>query len=157
MKKYYTYIKIALMLFLLIFIITDLAGDKNSKADIQTVAAQVAAEAGYDSASPAENRMVKRFYGMNVQDYAGVVLYAPQDNMDARELLIVKLADQSQKSAVEASIESRLATQKKSFDGYGAEQTKLLNDHMLVIEGNYILYMVGENQEPVRKAFLKSL
>ena len=101
--------------------------------------------------------MVKRFYGLNPKDYEGAILYAPSDNMDAKELFLIKLTDVSQSDAVQDAIEERLDTQKKSFEGYGAEQTKLLNDHVLEVKGNYILYYVGGNTSKVRQAFLDSL
>lgn len=157
MKKYYTHIKIALVVFLLVFIIADMCRDGISKAKIETVTADTVKAAGMEELSPAENRMVKRFYGLNPNDYEGAVLYAPQDNMDVHELFIVKLKDVSQKEEVEAAIQERLDTQMKSFEGYGAEQVALLNKHVLVVKGNYVFYMVGEKAKDAQAAFLHSL
>ena len=140
MKNYYTYIKIALVVLLLGFIVFDMRRDPISNAQIDTVEKAVVSVSDFKDASPSENRMVKRFYGLNPKDYEGAILYAPSDNMDAKELFLIKLTDV-----------------KKSFEGYGAEQTKLLNDHVLEVKGNYILYYVGGNTSKVRQAFLDSL
>ena len=105
----------------------------------------------------AEARMVKRFYGLNPKDYEGAVLYAPIDNMDAHEMLLVKLKDSSQKKQVQDAILERLDTQLKSFQGYGAEQTALLNKHVLLERGNFVLYVVGEHASDAQEAFVKSL
>ena len=156
-NKIFQYVKIGLVLLLLVFIVWDLRDDDISNADIETVAESVAKAAGMDGLQPAGNRMVKRFYGLNPKDYEGAVLYAPKDNMDANELFIVKLSDVSQSDAVVDAIEERLETQKNSFEGYGAEQTKLLNDHVLQVEGNFILYAVGEQAKDVQAVFLNSL
>ena len=139
MKNYYTYIKIALVVLLLGFIVFDMRRDPISNAQIDTVEKAVVSVSDFKDASPSENRMVKRFYGLNPKDYEGAILYAPSDNMDAKELFLIKLTDVSQSDAVQDAIEERLDTQKKSFEGYGAEQTKLLNDHVLEVKGNYIL------------------
>ena len=128
MKNYYTYIKIALVVLLLGFIVFDMRRDPISNAQIDTVEKAVVSVSDFKDASPSENRMVKRFYGLNPKDYEGAILYAPSDNMDAKELFLIKLTDVSQSDAVQDAIEERLDTQKKSFEGYGAEQTKLLND-----------------------------
>lgn len=157
MKRYMTIVKGVLILGLLIFIALDLRGEKTSDADLEDVRTAVLSAAGFTDMSQAENRMVKRFYGLNPKDYDGVILYAPEDNMDANELLLVKLADESQSQEVEAAILERLETQKNSFDGYGAEQTKLLNNYVLQIKGNYIFYMVGENAAKAEEAFVSSL
>ena len=157
MKNYYTYIKITLVVLLLGFIVFDMRRDPISNAQIDTVEKAVVSVSDFKDASPSENRMVKRFYGLNPKDYEGAILYAPSDNMDAKELFLIKLTDVSQSDAVQDAIEERLDTQKKSFEGYGAEQTKLLTDHVLEVKGNYILYYVGGNTSKVRQAFLDSL
>jgi hypothetical protein len=156
MKNVLTYIKAALVIGLLVFIIMDLREEPTSTAKIEDVAQAVLKASGLD-VEEASNRSIKRFYGLDPQDYEGIVLYAPQDNMDVNEILIVKLSDVSQAQTVEDAIEDRLATQEKSFEGYGATQTKLLKDHVLKVRGNYILYAVGENAQSIQKAFLNSL
>lgn len=157
MKKYLFHIKIVLIVLLFLFIFVDVGSKKTSEADIQSVVEEVARTAGTQEVPVAEERMVKRFYGLNPKDYEGVVLYAPQDNMDVHEIFLVKLKDVSQEEAVEAAIEKRLDTQLKSFEGYGIEQTALLKKHVLDVQGNYIFYMVGEKATATHKAFLDSL
>lgn len=157
MNRYLSYIKIGLILLLAVFIGWDLRSESVSSAKLEDVEAAVVKAAGFQDAEPAANRMIRRFYGLNPRDFDGAVLYAPSDNMDVHEILIVKLADLSQSQTVQDAIEERLATQKKSFEGYGVEQTKLLNDHVLQVSGNYILYAVGEHAADARTAFLNSL
>lgn len=157
MKNYWTYAKIGLCVLLLLFIVLNLSGDKISETDIDSLTKNVVKAAELEGAQQAESRMVKRFYGLNPKDYEGAVLYAPEDNMDAHELLIVKLSDVSQQKDVREAIEERLDVQMKSFDGYGAEQTALLKAHVLQIEGNYVFYMVGEHAREAQKAFEDSL
>lgn len=157
MRSKWSYCKIALTVLLLVFIIWDMGSGGISDADIESVTEQVVKAAGMEEMQPAGGRMVKRFYGLNPNDYAGVVLYAPADNMDARELLIVKMKDVSQREEVEEAIEERLDTQLKSFEGYGPEQTALLKSHVLRVEGNYVFYMVHERAQEAGSAFVKSL
>ena len=156
-KKHFTHIKKIFIVLLAVFILFDLFGDRTSKADINAVADETAKAAGFDDMTRAENRMMKRFYGVNPKEYDGAVLYSPQDNMDVHELFIVKLKDVSQQETIERAIEERLDTQIKSFEGYGAEQVALLQKHVLEVKGNYVFYMVGENAQAARKAFLNSL
>ena len=156
-KKHFTHIKKVFIILLAVFILFDLFGDRTSKADINAVADETAKAAGFDDMTRAENRMIKRFYGVNPKEYEGAVLYAPQDNMDVHELFIVKLKDVSQQETIERAIEERLDTQIKSFEGYGSEQVALLKKHVLEVKGNYVFYMVGENAQVARKAFLNSL
>lgn len=155
--KYIGVVKYVLILLLLIFIVSLLSGGEVSDAELKDVSKQVVKAYGADGLSAADNRMVKRLYGINANDYEGVTLYVSDSNMKVEELLIVKLKDVSQADAVEAAIEGRLDKQLESFEGYGVEQSKLLKDHVLDVRGNYILYVVDKNAKTADKAFQKSL
>ena len=157
MRKFYPHLKILLTVLLIVFVISSLTGGDISSADMQTVAGQVVKGTKFEQMSPAENRIIKRFYGLNANDYESVVLYAPGDNMDVHELLLVKLKDLSQQKTVEDAVGKRLETQLNSFEGYGAEQVALLNKSVTIVKGNYIFFMVDEDAAKAQKAFLKSL
>lgn len=150
-------IKYILIILLFVFIVSLLSGGEISNAKLDSVSEKVVKEIGTDKISVADNRMVKRLYGINANDYEGVTLYVAGSNMEVEELLIVKLASTSQSESVQEAIENRLEKQLESFEGYGPEQCKLLNDHVLDIKGNYILYVVDQKAKAADKAFQKSL
>lgn len=131
--------------------------DRQSSAALPDVSAAVLATLDQTTMEEADTQMVKRLYGLDPAEYAGVVLYAPVTNMDAEELLIVKLQDVSQQETVEQAVQARLKTQKTSFDGYGVEQFALLEQSVVDVEGNYVLFVVGENAGKAQKAFLAAL
>lgn len=152
-----TAIRIGMVVILLVFMIGLQLGGKSSKAEIGTVAARVTDGMDLSSMNESTHVMFKKFYGLNANDYEGVVLYSPVSNMDAEELLILKLKDNGQaESAVEA-INKRLETQKSSFEGYGIEQFDLLEKHILDVQGNYILYIVHPDAAKADQAFRDSL
>lgn len=155
--RYIGVVKYILILLLLVFIVSLLSSGEVSNAELKDVSKQVVKAYGAEGLSAADNRMVKRLYGINANDYEGVTLYVSDSNMKVEELLIVKLKDVSQAGAVEAAIEGRLDKQLESFEGYGVEQSKLLKDHVLDVKGNYILYVVDKKAKTADKAFQKSL
>ena len=150
-------IRIAMVAVLLVFMIYLQMGAKESDAAIGDVAGAVVNTIDTSTMEESANRKFKKFYGLNAGDYEGVVLYAPISNMDAEELLIVKLKNSSQAETVRAAIEKRLETQKSSFEGYGIEQYDLLENHILDIRGNYILYVVHSDANKALQAFRDSL
>lgn len=152
-----TIIRYAMIAGLLICAILLQLNNTVSSASIETVAEKVTQACSLTSAVQADNRMFKRLYGLNASDYEGVVLYSPTSNMDVQELLIVKLKDLSQSAQVEAAVQARLQSQLDSFEGYGVEQYKLLQDHALQVRGNYIFYLVHPDAKKGEQAFLKSL
>lgn len=157
MKKIIEYVKYVLIILLVVFISSLLADDNISKAKIDNVTKAVANKLKDDSLSPAANRMVKRLYGLNPGDYDGISVYISDSNMKVEEFLLVKLKDTSQADAVQAAAKARLDRQLESFEGYGPEQCKLLKDHILDVQGNYILFVVHKNAKAADKAFQKSL
>ncbi len=109
-------------------------------------------------AQRADDRMLRRLYGLNPSDYAETVLYYPASNMGVEELLLVKLREKNQAETVESAVQARLSAQKQSFDGYGVEQTALLHHNaVLLVRGSYVLFAVSENAQAIRQAFLDAL
>lgn len=152
-----TILRITMVAALLIFMIILQVGNRSSNASLESVSQEVLGAADQEGMQESNNRMFQKFYGLDAQDYEGVTLYSPVSNMDAQELLIVKLKDSSQAEAVTEAINSRLETQMNSFEGYGIEQYAMLEDHILDVQGNFILYVVNPNAQAADDAFRNSL
>lgn len=152
-----TIIRIAMVAALLIFFIVFQVGNKSSNASLESVSENVVGTLDLEGMQESNNRMFQKFYGLDAEDYEGVTLYSPASNMDAQELLIVKLKDTSQAEAVTEAINSRLETQMNSFEGYGIKQYAMLEDHVLDVQGNFILYVVHPNAGSADEAFRNSL
>lgn len=152
-----TPIRIGMVVILLVFIILLQVGNKNSNSTLNAVTDSVIKAIKVEGMEESSNRMFKKFYGLNASDYEGVTLYAPVTNMNAEELLIIKLKDRSQAESVTEAINSRLETQKSSFEGYGIEQFDLLENHVLDVQGNFILYIVHPDATKADQAFRSSL
>ena len=130
---------------------------KDSDTPIEEVASQVLSAISTESMQESNSRMLKKLYDLDADSFDGVVLYTPVTNMDVTELLIVRLSSDEQTEAVTEAANSRLETQKNSFEGYGAEQTALLNAAVLEVRGNYVLYVVHPDAPAAQQAFLDSL
>lgn len=152
-----TIIRIVMVVGLLIFVILLQAGDKSSSSSLESVSESVLGTLDLEGMQESNNRMFQKFYGLDAGDYEGVTLYSPASNMDAQELLIIKLKDSSQAEAVTEAINARLETQMNSFEGYGIEQYAMLEDHVLDVQGNFILYVVHPNAGSADNAFRDSL
>ena len=152
-----TILRIVMVAALIIFMILLQARDKTSNASLEDVAQSVAGAIDLEGMEESTNQMFRKFYGLNAGDYEGVTLYAPASNMNAEELLVIKLQDSSQADSVTQAINSRLETQMNSFEGYGVEQYDMLENHVLDVQGNFILYVVHPNAGSADEAFRNSL
>lgn len=152
-----TFVRVGMVVILFAFILFLQTGTKESKASLKTVTEKVVKAIEIEGMEESNNRMFKKFYGLNASDYEGITLYAPVTNMNAEELLIVKLKDSSQAESVTQAINNRLETQKSSFEGYGIEQFDMLKNHILDVQGNFILYIVHPDADKADQAFRNSL
>jgi len=133
-------------------------GNSLSNAQARDVADAVVQTIDMENMLEADNQMVKRFYGLDPASFEGCILYYPTTNMMAEEVLIVKLKDLSQQQAVRQAIESRIQTQKNTFEGYGVEQFEMLTNNAVVeIRGNFVLFVVNPSSAQARKAFLNAI
>ena len=142
---------------LCVFLYFMLSANRESRAAFSDVQEAVISAADLTPLAEGDNQTFKRLYGLSASDYENVLLYYPTTNMGAEELLLIQLKDLSQQQAVKDAIESRLDTQKKSFDGYGVDQYAMLEKAVVEVQGNYILLVVANDPAPVRKAFLGAL
>ncbi|HIS26790.1 MAG TPA: DUF4358 domain-containing protein [Candidatus Pullilachnospira intestinigallinarum] len=153
----YSILRAALAAIFLLAILLIRFSNRDSSASIEEVSQQVLSAISTDSMQESGSRMLKKLYDLDADSFDGMVLYTPVTNMDVTELLIVRLASDDQADLVTEAVNSRLKTQKNSFEGYGVEQTALLNGSVLDVEGNFILYVVHPDVQAAQQAFLNSL
>ncbi len=143
---------------LLVSLLLMFGGNRVSTADPLEVAAAVTGTIDMTNMLEGDNKMVKRFYGLDPAAFESCILYYPTTNMMAEELLIVKLKDLSQQEQVRSAVEKRIATQKTTFEGYGVEQFELLSTKAVVeVRGNYILFVVNAASAAALDAFLGAI
>lgn len=139
---------------LIIFIVC--VSGKNVREDVtfselsEAVYAVVDGENGF---SLSDAMGFRKYYGLDANEYEDILLYLPSSNMDAAELLIVIMRDESQSEELNAAMNKRLEQQKKVFESYGVEQMGILNQAVICIEGRYGLFAVCEDADNVKAAF----
>lgn len=150
-------IKWAFAILLVVFIVCSNLTLRPSKTPFAEVSSSVTKAAGLTGTAEGSAQMVKRLYGLNPADYENVLLQYPSSNMGAEELLLIRLKDMSQEEAVVEAAMERLSNQLNNFEGYGVEQTALLNDAVVEARGGYVLLVVSANSNAARAAFRDAL
>ena len=152
----FTVLKAIAFVLAVLFIVSRVAGDVTSNTDFETMKNSITSVAELEPMQEADNQMIKRLYAIDPSQYEGVMLYYPDTNMGAEEIFLVKLKDVSQQDEVTKALDARVTTQKKSFEGYGADQTAMLEKAKTIVKGNYILYVSADDPEKVTAAFEKN-
>ena len=149
----FTVLKVICLAALVFFLYTKMSGSRLSTVTFADMQSAVTGAADMATMQEADNQMIKRLYGLDPSLYDGVCLYYPLTNMGAEELFLLKLKDISQQDEVRSAIEGRLATQKKSFEGYGIEQSAMLNRSVYEVRGNYAIFVSADDTAPMKNAF----
>lgn len=150
MPALFKYLVLAVFVALLI---SRAAGFRASATPFDEMAGAVLQAADLAPMQEGDNQMIRRLYKLDPEEYDGVLLYHPTDVMGAEELFLVRLADASQAEAVQAAVESRLASQLNTFEGYGPDQVAMLERAVVEVRGNYVLFVSAEDPDAVRRAF----
>lgn len=100
---------------------------------------------------------LRKYYGISGAEIESFCLYLPASNMDASELLVLVMKEESQGEEIRKEMEERLENQKKVFESYGVDQMKLLNDARVCIRGRYALFVSSESAGELEKQFLAVL
>ena len=147
------YISIAMVIILVVITALLLSENSVSRRSMEEVQNKVISLFENPRAQESSGRILRKYYGLSDTDFEAVTLYFPVSNMDAEELLIIKLKDVSQADMVRAAIEERNETQKGIFEGYAPEQLALCEAAVTDVRGNYVLYVVHEDAASIDEAF----
>ena len=95
--------------------------------------------------SPRDAMALRKYYGLAADELTDFSLCLPSSNMDAAELLIVVMKDESQAENIRKAMETRLENQIGVFESYGVDQMRLLNQAEIITEGRYAVFICAEN------------
>ena len=157
-RAFYEIARWAVLAVAVISLLVMFGGDTVSNADPAEVEEAVGSQIDMTNMLQGDNKMIKRFYGLDPSAYESCILYYPNTNMMAEEILIVKLKDTAQQQAVTDAVQARLDTQKNTFEGYGVEQFEMLSSNAVVeVRGNYVLLVVNPASAAALTAFLGAI
>ena len=99
----------------------------------------------------------KKTFLLSAGDYDGVVYYSADSIMDVRELLVVRLKDESQSQQLVNVIKSRAEDKIVLFNGYAPEEEALLGSYVLESSRGFVLFAVCSNPDKVLESFKEAL
>lgn len=141
---------LAAVLFLFVFI--QVRGEHVADIDV-TKTAEKLLKVMNEDVKQEDTMAFKKRYNLNPEDYKKIIYYGPVSNMNAEEFLLVEMSDESQKEGLQAAIDGRIATQKKSFDGYGVDQLALIKKAEVVIKGRYAMFVISKHAASVEETY----
>ncbi|MCC8141357.1 MAG: DUF4358 domain-containing protein [Lachnospiraceae bacterium] len=142
---------------LALFVVFMFLNNRASNMPFADVEQAVESQIDPETMTRADDQTIKRDYGLNAADYDGIMLYVSTFNLNAQEILLVKVEDESQMQDVEDAVDARIESRKNDFDGYIPEQAKLMDDALVTIRGDYLFLVISDEAEKYQAAFERSL
>lgn len=157
MDRKMTILKILMLCFLFGFLFYLNTRDNTKDISVSEIAKQLGQGKEVGNLEEGDANSLKRYYNLNANDYDGFALWTSENPMDVDEMIVIKAKTEEQTDDLEESIEERIETQKKNFEGYGAEQTALLGESIVVTKGKYVFFAVSKNAASWESIFLESI
>lgn len=148
------YVVIAVILVYIVLLMIYTSGSTKSFRKIEKA---VEASLDTENLKKMDGQKLKRFYGLNSEDYEGVLFYSSESSVSVEEVLLVKVKSENQADLVKNAVEKRVENRKNDFAGYASKQEKLLNDAVITVRGKFVLLAVSPKAAEYKEVFAKSL
>lgn len=128
-----------------------------STKPFEEVAEAVERSLNTDNLEKRDGQALKRYYGLNSADYAGVLFYSSEFSISAEEVLIIEANSETQVQEIRDTVETRLENRKEVFSDYAPEQAMMIEQAAIIVRGKYVFVAVSPDAEQYAAVFRKSL
>lgn len=134
-----------LLLFLFLTNVYHNAGAKD--VPLSSIDRALRAETGITSLHKCNSRELLQYLGIDDSMTRSFLYYKTTQALGVEEMLIIKTRQKQDLETVQDCVESRIDSQIRIFEGYGQQQTAMLNHAAIVIRGNYLFYCVAPDKK----------
>lgn len=103
-----------------------------------------------------DNAKLEKLYDIDIEEIEECKLYTAKTNIEANELLLLKVKDGEDVEDIKEEINERIESQANSFKDYLPDEYYLIEKHVLKSNGNYIIFVISEEAEKIENIFDES-
>lgn len=104
----------------------------------------------------ADQSVIRSKLGLEPSEFPGLNYYRSSNAMQAEEMLIIQFDPAQQKQVLDA-VDQRIESQKQVYEGYAPEQLAEMQNAIISVHPNYLLYVTGAQGELARSQFEEAL
>lgn len=148
--------KIAIVIVIVLIIIAVLGiiinnSNKNIQINIEDLATKIAESGAFeDEIAKIDSEMIMSDYNITTDEVEGFVSYQGS-GATSEEIVILKVKDKSNLNDVKDKINSRIQERKQAFQSYLPEEVGKIDNNILRVEGNYIIFCVSNDSSKVNQ------
>ena len=128
---------------------------KVRQANMDDIKTSIEKTANLEKMKIGDEKIIKKLYYINSNDIEDFISYVPNSNMEAEEVLLLKLKDEKKVSEIKAKIQKRIDKQSDSFRGYRPEKYETIKNYVLYNEGEYIIFIISDEVSAIKDAIKK--
>ncbi len=132
--------EILCVIILLVFILLITNNNKISTSVPEDVLQSVCNSVNIDGLKKSRNEKFKKEFGFPVSEFKNVYYMSSDSIMDVREILIVRLGENSPADELTENIKKRVEDKQVLFKGYAPEQSALLEKYVFQKKGGFIFF-----------------
>lgn len=149
--------KIAIVIVIVLIIIAVLGiiiinnSNKNIQINIEDLATKIAESGAFeDEIAKIDSEMIMSDYNITTDEVEEFVSYQGS-GATSEEIVILKVKDKSNLNDVKDKINSRIQERKQAFQSYLPEEVGKIDNNILRVEGNYIIFCVSNDSSKVNQ------
>lgn len=145
--------KIVFVVVLVGFLAMVYANGNAKDLPMEDIENQLKEKTNIEKMAKCDNRNLMQFFGLDYEQYESHIFYKGKEALSVEEILIVKAHSEDDLASVKDAVDTRIASQIKTFEGYGPEQVAMLKNAIVTTKGNYLFYCVSKNPEKYEEVF----
>ena len=148
--------KIAIVIVIVLIIIAVLGiiinnSNKSIQINIEDLATKIAESGAFeDEIAKIDSEMIMSDYNITTDEVEGFVSYQGS-GATSEEIVILKVKDKRNLNDVKDKINSRIQERKQAFQSYLPEEVGKIDNNILRVEGNYIIFCVSNDSSKVNQ------
>ncbi|QOS98685.1 DUF4358 domain-containing protein [Brevibacterium sp. JNUCC-42] len=100
---------------------------------------------------------LQKLYHIAPEEVEDFILFTSSSNVEADELLVLKVKDLNQVDVVKENVQKRIEAQTLKFRDYRPEEYHLVEKHVWKVKGQFVLFLVSKEADQIERAFEEAL
>lgn len=110
-----------------------------------------------DELIPLSDKVVADYYDLSFDGLEAYRVYVSSSSATASEFAVFKCSGEAALKAAKAAVEMRIADQISNYENYRPDEKFRLDNALIETSGNYLLFVVSDNNETIQKLFNDAL
>lgn len=152
MKK----VSVILLMALSMAIFTSCGSKENANPIPKAITDNIISEMSTDTMVELTEDRVSSYYDIDLDKLEDYSIYIEGSGGFADEVAVFKAKSTDDIEEIKTSITDRIDNQNKAFDGYNSEELVKIKDNIVLVNDNYILFVISEDNDNAEEIFRNS-